>query len=275
MFFTKGKIEKLHIALDEIGYRKKKNLVFDEFLCETKKTLTRCNGTDGMAEIFDWFNTVSKNWDLLIELSQGRHKYSSYFNSIGFRGNEILELLGEQDAEGTTVITNALSKDPQEVAVFSSEDSYIAQKVDGVFRFVDDDDWEYYLKATILKPFKFSFYTRAGEKLFQMTCDDDLDIYLVNNATSYDIQFAEDSDTLIIVDHSRSKDDQELAYIYSDIVGKGKKYGACQIDAITEMDGSQWELCLLIAMCTFFIYNKKLKSDENNSAALAWFALNN
>ncbi|MCL2234628.1 MAG: hypothetical protein FWC02_03010 [Firmicutes bacterium] len=275
MFFTKGKVEKLHIALDEIGYRKKENLVFSEFLNETKKTLTRCSGTDGMAEIFEWFNLLSNNWDLLMELSQGRHKYSSYFKEIEFGGNEILELLSEENAEGTTVVTNALSKNPLEVSVFDSENSYIAQKVDGVFRFVDDDDWEFYLKASILKSFKFSFYKRSGEKMFQMTCNEDLDIYLTNNTTTLDIKVAEDEDTLIIVDYSRPEDDQQLAYVYADIVGKGKKYGACQIDALTEMDGSLWELCLLMAMCTFFIYNKRLKSDENNNLAAAWFSLNN
>ncbi|MCL2861325.1 MAG: hypothetical protein FWE22_02830 [Firmicutes bacterium] len=276
MFFnTRTKVEKLHIALDELGYRKKNNLIFSDFYNETKRTLTRTAGINGMAEIFEFYNLVANNWDLLIELISGQHKHSAYFMSLEFQGNEILELINEEDAEGTTVITNALNSNPLEIIVFDSENLYIARKIDGVFRFVDDNDWEFYFKASLLKSFKFSFFTRIGEKLFQMTCNDDLDIYITNNATTLDILHNEENGALVIVDYSRDENDQILAHIYCDIVGKGKKYGVCQIDAVTEIDGSLWEMCLLMATCTFFVYNKKLKSNEDNSMALALFALNN
>ena len=270
-FETKGSVEKLHLALDEIGYQKKENLNFSDFLNQTKKTLTRTSGTFGMSEILEWFNLASDNWQMLESLARGTHKHSEYFKSLPFRGNEILELLNDEDCEGATVITNALTKDPKEINVFDSENSYTVKRVDGAFRFVDDDDWEYYVQPTFLKSYKFSFCKRDGKKLFQMTCNDDLDIYLTNNNTSLDILIDEENDVVVIADYSRPKDEQEIAYIYSDIIGKGNKYGACQIYPVAEMDGSTWELCLLIAMCTFFIYNAKIQTD---TMAMAWFLLN-
>jgi len=210
-----------------------------------------------------------------MELSTGQHKYSEYFRSLAFQGNDILELLKEDESEGTVVITNALNRNEFEISVFDAESSYIAKKENGVLRFVDDDDWEYYIKGSMMTSYKFNLFTRMGEKLFQITCNDDLDIYITNNETNIDVLIDEDTDVLYIVDYSRADDDQQIACIYADIVGKGKKFGACQIDCLTEIDGNQWELCLLIGMCTFLIYNKKLKSDEAATAAMSWFALNN
>ena len=191
-----------------------------------------------------------------------------------FQGNDILELLKEDEAEGTVVITNALNRNEFDISVFGAETAYSVKKENGIMHFVDDDDWEYYISTSMMTPHKLNLFTREGKKLFQITCNDDLDIYLVNNETSLEVLINEENDTLVIADTSRKDDEQEIAYIYADIVGKGNKYGACQIDLLTEIDGSLWELCLLIAMCTFLIYNRKIKSDRNNTLAMAWFGLN-
>jgi len=186
-----------------------------------------------------------------------------------------LELLKEEEAEGTVVITNALNRKEFTISVFDAENSYIAKKENGVIRFVDDDDWEYYISGSMMTSYKFNLFSRCGKKLFQLTCNDNLDIYLVNNNTSLDVLIDEDSGVLVVVDYSRDADDQQIAYIYADIMGKGKKYGACQIECVTQIDGSMWELCLLIGMCTFLIYNRKLKSEEQKTLAMTAFFLNN
>jgi len=271
-FLTQNKVIDLHYALDQLGYRKNNSLDFDDFSDYIMKILTRAIGTGGMNEIFNHYLKICDNWDILVKLSSGQHKLSEFFKSLKFSKITPLKLLTEEEAQATVVVTNALNRKEFEISVFDSETYYEIKKEDGKIR-IDIEDWEYYIGGSILSSYKFNLFTKGGDKLFQITCDKDLDILTKNNESSIDVLYNEDNGLITIINEDRDKDDQEIAYIYSDILEKGK-YGACQIDFLTNIDGKEWEVCILIGMCTFLIYNRKLKSDEGTNLLAAWYILN-
>jgi len=216
---------------------------------------------------------IDKNWKFLWKLFEGYHKHSEYFKSLQFKGNDILQLEKEEDCAGIYVITNALFKRKTDCFIFDLNNYFEIINNKNIY-YLDTKDFEIYVKQSKWKKYEYNFYDKTNSKfLFKITCNDNLDVYLTNNFTSLDILINKNGMPEII-DKTIKEKDNVIASIFSDIMGKNYKHGIARIIFYKEVDDYIWEICILIAMCTYMIYNNKLLAIHNHYIAMMGMSLN-
>lgn len=270
---TKKFIEKVHNAFDELNYHETKQLDFDKFNDSAVDTLIHCKDLSDAVDAVRMFQFCLVKWEKIEKIFD---KKISLFNEYRYEGNSLISVVSEEEAVGTYYITNGINRKIKEIFVAScslNDDSMFMLNFDkGKCTVFDDGD--YYIKYSKLSSVKMKLFNNKNDCLCNIVLSDELEIFLENNITPYELVVYEDFVGIYDRKYINSlapgeivDSDKLLADIEWDILEKKSDLGVAKLN--TYAPGQNLEMFLLFATSTFLLFQRYMHEQK---AAMAYLA---
>lgn len=268
---TRRFIEKVHAAFDELNYRETQRLDFDEFEHAATKTLIHCKDLSDAIDAVRMYQFCLKRWTKIEKMF---NKKLHIFNEYDFEGNSLLSLVSDDEALGTYFITNGINRKVKEVFVAShSFDEEMFALDFGKGRFTIFDDGYYYMKYSKMSSVKMKLFDNKNNCLCNIVLSEDLDIFLENNLTPYDIVLYKDFVGIYYRDYIEGLDntdmidpDRMLADIEWDILEKNSDFGVAKLNVYAP--DQDLEMLLFFAASTFLVFQKYMQAERTKHYAM-------
>lgn len=272
---TREFLIKAHNAFDELGYRPDHlNFNYDRF-CECAiKTLNRTEELQDAIEAAKLWQFVNSHFGKIHQLA---NKHERFWNSLSYADNELLSIIDDEKAQGSYFITNAIESNYKKILLSSV--SYDDEQGYSQFEFSDCQlfqDSNYTLHWCTMDYRKMTIVDKNNKNLCAIFMDNDGEIVLKNNFTSYEI-VNYDSGAIGIYEKEYIKklDDQDpnpkqmIASIEWDILSEKSKLGLAKT-VLFDGDGDL-ELFLLFSLSTFILFKRRI---DRYNATSAYFFMN-
>ena len=271
---TRGFIEKVHDAFDELNYHETKRLNFDNFEQSAVRTLTHCKELADAINAVRMYQFCLKKWSKIEKMF---NRKLQAFNEYNYEGNSLISVVSDDEAFGTYYITNGINKKVREIFVAGhSFDEEIFALGFGNGRFTVYEDGKYYIKYSKMDSAKMKLFNHKKDCLCNIVLSEDLGIFLENNSTPYDLVVYEDfvgiydrryidslADTDIIDTNNL------LADIEWDILEKKSDLGVAKLNIY--VPDQDLEMLLLFATSTFLVFQKYMQAQKTQTYAMMSF----
>lgn len=260
---TRGFIEKVHDAFDELNYHETEKLDFDIFEQSAVKTLTHCKELADSIAAVRMYQFCLKKWS---KIERMFNRKLQTFNEYEYEGNALISIVSDDEALGTYYITNGINKKVNEIFVAShsfDEEMFALDFESG--RFTVYEDGNYYIKYSKISSSKMKLFDNRNNCLCNIVLSDDCGIFLENNLTPFELVVYEDfvgiydrhyidslSDTDII------DTNELLADIEWDILEKNSNLGVAKLNVYA--DDPDLEMLLFFATSTFLVFQKHMQA---------------
>lgn len=275
---TRGFIEKVHDAFDELNYHESKRLNFDKFEQSAVRTLTHCKELADAINAVRMYQFCLKKWSKIEKMF---HRKLQVFNEYDFEGNSLISVVSDDEALGTYYITNGINKKVKEIFVAShsfDEEMFALGFENG--RFMVYEDGDYYIKYSKMDPAKMKLFNRRNDCLCNIVLSKDLSkdlgIFLENNSTPYHLVVYEDFVGIYerryidgLADADIIDTNKLLADIEWDILEKNSDLGVAKLNVYAP--DQDLEMLLFFASSTFLVFQKYMQVKKTQSYAMMSF----
>ncbi len=265
---TRGFIQKVHEAFDELNYRVTDSVDFDEFDNAAARTLTLCQELDDAIYAIRMYQFCLQKWAKIEKIFERK---KDVFKEYEYEGNSLLTLVSEDDAIGTFYVTNGINKRVQDVLVASQSFDDIMIGLDyknGRFRAFDDG--EFYLRYSKMTATKMKLFNNQEQCLCNIVLSENMDVFLEQNHTQYEIVLYEGFMGIYnrnYIDSLNETDDidfeKAVAAMEWDIIGKNSSLGVTKLDVFKE--DVDLELLVLFATSAFLLFQRFDQHDKQMS----------
>lgn len=264
-------VSETYAAFRTLGYLPKEGpFSQDDFIKAAVSTLCRA---DELSDAICAVNAIQfclKKWD---DIEQIPIKKSDVWAGLSFDGGPSISLVSEEEALGTYYITNAITKKWKELYLVSASldnDIYQIERSGSEF-FIDG----YSLKYKALSENKLNIFSPQGQKLCQVVLSESNGIFLKKNNTDLGIIELNNGATCVahrayaesVPPRGKIDDDEIVAIIDWDIVGKKSELGVAKLDVYEEVTEEQMYLLWCLAASTFLLYRRFVESEKAATGA--------
>ncbi len=278
---TRRFIETIHSYFDELNYHPK-DFNTDDYSDAVAKTIIHCETLEDAKSAILIAQYCDKKMNKIIKMFQKKkHIYDEYI----YEGNSLLSLVSDEDSLGNYYITNGISNNVKELYIagnFDDEDCFYSIDYKSGKYFVYEDS--FYIKYANMSSKKMKLFDKNNKCLCNIVLNDDLDIELENNLSSYQLVTYEGGIAIYEKGYYSSlKDDEELdlneatAFIEWDILNEKSKYGVAKLTLFKSLAIDDFEFVSLLAASTFILFQRymdHLKSSRIMMTAAAFGAAN-
>lgn len=268
---TRGFIEKVHDAFDELNYHETQQLNFDSFEQAAVNTLTHCKDLSDAIYAVHMYHFCLNKWNKIEKMFI---KKLSIFNEYDFEGNSLISTVSDNDALGTYYVTNGINKKAYDVFVASEsfdEKMFLLGYEKGCFTVFTDGN--YYLKHSKMSASKMKLFDHNKNCLCNIVLSDNLGIFLENNLTPYEFVVYDDFIGIYDRNYIDSLADTDiidtnrlLAHIEWDILAKNSDLGVAKLNIY--MPEQDLEMLLFFAASTFLVFRKYMQAQKAQKYAL-------
>ena len=273
---TRGFIEKVHDAFDELNYHETERLDYDIFEQSAVKTLTHCKELADAIDAVRMYQFCLKKWS---KIERMFNRKLQAFNEYEYEGNSLISIVSDDEAFGTYYITNGINKKVNEIFVAShsfDEEMFALGFESG--RFTVYEDGNYYIKYSKMSSSKMKLSDNRNNCLCNIVLSEDCGIFLENNLTPYDLvvydEFVGIYDRHYIAglaDTDIIDTNELLADIEWDILEKNSNLGVAKLNVYA--DDPDLEMLLFFATSTFLVFQKHMQALKSYAAAMSYWAL--
>ncbi len=271
---------RIHIFFDEIGYKPtSENYDDNKVLDNVVNTINHSKNLEDAIHVLKLYNHyVSKR----VKFINKYHKYPKFWNAINYNGRQEVAVVSDDEAIGRYYITNIYGNSYKDIFVSGQSlgnELFEFQKRGRYFSIEDDAD--YYLSYAALSSKKMALFDKSNKKVAVIVITEDLDIYLENNKTKYELIAYEAGiaffDKTYIYSIKGEPDLEKCkAFIQWDIVNEDGEYGLSRLDVFDE--DADLELMITIAASCFLVFRSYIKDyakRTNRKTLLSAFFLAN
>lgn len=265
-FLTKNLLIRAHNAFDELNYRPKNGAVsFDDFKKCMVSTLSKTKELDDAINVVKIYKYVSSHFAAICVKIK---KYYDFWESMPYEGNELLTL--EDDDGGLSIfVSNAFGNNYQNLKLCFSgdEDNELYDMFySGGRLFIDTDlkECNYSIRYSKMSSTRMVLQDKSNNTLCIIVLSEDMNIFLENNKTDYDIVLYEGFMAVYKKQYIKSLAGEEpnieesLAFLSWDIIDENSCLGVTKIDLFdTEVD---FEIITLLAASCFLNFRKYIRS---------------
>lgn len=264
---TKEFIRKAHGMLDELNYHETQRPDFDKFNENATKTLTLCETIEDARNAVLMYQFCLKNWEKIERMFE---KKLGNYNNYQYNGNSLINIIAEEDAEGTFYITNGINRDVHEIMIASQsidEDTksfFVSTQKRKYFIYEDGD---YYITHAKKEHGTMKMYNKIDSCVCDIVLSESLDIFLENNRTPYELIAYEDCigvyDKAYIEGLSKIEEADPknfLASIEWDLIDEKSDLGIAKVDVYSE--DIEIEVVLLFAIATFLSFQRFMVNEK-------------
>ena len=256
---TKGFIEKIHYAFDELNYHESKWLDFDTFSQAAAGTISHCKDLIDVKNAVKMMQFCGKKWNKIEKIFDRK---LDVFNQYTYEGNSLITTVSDEEACGRIVVTNGITGKINGINIVIEDDIWSAKFENNKYYFFEDGS--YYLKYSKMCAEKMKLFNLKDECLCNIVLSKNCSIFLENNLTPYELVIYDDF--IGIYDRKYYKSlaktdtidtDKLLADIEWDILDKKSDLGIAQLTKYeSDLDV---EMLVLFAMATFLVFQNFMK----------------
>lgn len=261
-----------HIAFDELGYHPlDHHISFKKLQNATIKTLNHTKELEDSIDVVNMFKFLSTNMDKLCSKIE---RHSDFWKSLPYEGNELLSLVSDEETFGTYFITNAFDSKYDKVFICGhdlDDDCLVGVSHSGGKFFIDDKDFEYYLRFSKISSTKMVLLDKRDNKLCVLVLSEDNNVFLENNKTDYEIILYEGGMGIYkkdYIDSLRGKEpefENINAFIEWDILETDSEFGLSRLECFD--DDCDVELFIYLAMSCFLLFRSYINDYKRATAA--------
>ncbi|MDE7107644.1 MAG: hypothetical protein K2O39_04900 [Clostridiales bacterium] len=272
---TRGFIEKVHDAFDELNYHESKQLDFDKFGQSAVKVLTHCKELTDAIDAVRMYQFCLKKWSKIERMFKRK---LHLFNEYEYEGNSLISIVSDEEALGTYYITNGINRKVKDIFVAShSFDEEMFALGFGNGRFAVYEDGNYYIKYSRMSATKMKLFDNKNNCLCNIVLSQGLGIFLENNVTSYELVVYDEAVGIYdrsYIDNLGDADDIDteklLADIEWDILDKNSNLGVAKLNIYAS--DQDMEMLLLFAASTFLVFQKYMQAQKSQYAMMSFWA---
>lgn len=255
---TKKFIYKVHYAFDELNYRVKDKIDFNEFADAAIKTINYSKDLTSAKNGIKLFRFCIDKWKKIEKIFA---KKLEIYNSLDYEGSTNVLQVSEKEAKGQYLIYNGIEK-KQNIIYISSESLdntlFVLNRKKKIFRISGDGD--YYMKFASTSYNNMKIFDNSKNLICGVYMTDECQIEFNNNTTIF-ILVPFDGFVGIFnrnyVNSLKSKNDIDLdkmiADIEWDLLDEKSHYGAALLNIYEEP--YDLELFILLSASTFLLFN--------------------
>ena len=272
---TQDYLIKVHEAFDELGFRPK-----NSYFTMSQVQEAAINTLNHTKELEDGINAARMFQFIVKDFDKIKKKINSnllFWQNLSYQDNELISLVSDEEAQGTFFVTNSFDSNYKEVSICGV---YFDNEVIGVrysfgkftIKADSSDDVNYYLRYSKLSSTKMVLLNKNDEKLCVLVLSKDLDVFLENNKTDFDIVLYESGMGIykkryIESLHGKDADVEKcLAFIEWDILEKKSELGLARLEIWDE--DADLEMFLYFAMATFLLFKSYISASRAASLAV-------
>ncbi len=263
----------IHIFFDEIGYQpSSEDLDFQDVIRHIINTVNHAKTLDDALLIFNLYHYYLKKCNKFINKYC---KYPEFWDEIPYEGRNEVDVVSDEEAIGTYYITNALSKDPDNLYIsgFSFNNGFYALDYINGFYSIDENP-KYYLRKSRMSSDKLVLTNSNKKVIATIAIDDDTNVYLENNKSRYELIAYESGVGFYESDYIYSLDNEEpdfknqcKAYVFWDAIDDKGNFGLSRLDVYDE--NADFDLLIMLAASCFLVFKRHLAAEESRSIARA------
>ena len=264
----------IHCFFDEIDYQPtSENLDGEEIMNHLIDTLNHAKGLEDALFILRFFKEYIKKENKFLKKF---FKYPEFWDEIEYEGRKETNVVSEEEAIGVYHITNALSKDNEILYICSRVFEYGCCDFDYFDGFYSiGEEPKYYMRKSRMSSDELVLTNDDRKVIATIAIDDDLNVYLKNNKTRYElvayeqgVGFFESS----YIYSLRSKEEPDLekeckAFVQWDIVDKKGNSGLSRLESYD--DNADVDLLMILAASCFLVFKRHLSAEKSRGIARA------
>lgn len=303
-------IEKVHGAFDELNYREKEHPNYEKFERYAVRTLTHCKELSDAIDAVRMIRFCIKKWKKIEKMFSRKLQL---FNEYDYEGNSLISVVSDEEAQGTYYITNGIFGNVKKIvfANFTHDELSGDSQHDSIFDFGHNnekiatsngneediksnnsmfafgsrnggftafDDGNYYIKYAKMSSVKMKLFDNNKTCLCNIVLSKNLEIFLENNSTQYDIVEYGNCIGIYERSYTDSLDDEDeidtekcVADIEWDILDAKKYLGVAKLNVYSP--NQDMEMLLLFAASTFLTFQRFKQAQKNSEAAIGYWAV--
>lgn len=270
---SKGFIEKVHDAFDEIEYHIE---TMPDFMDFSKKILYAISHAEQLVDAINAvriFQFCVNEWDKIKKIFTN---HLSTWKEYRWEGSALLNYCSDDDAIGNYYFTNAIGSDYKLIhCISASIDDEIIEFDYSHGKFKIDDDSKYYIKYSKMSSTKMKLFDYYDECIANIVLSNKFEVFLEKNKTPFEIVLGDEHIEIYKKDYYDSLDDfdyfdreQMVASIEWDILEKNSKFGVSLLSLYEDVDDDEFEILFLIAISTFLLFKSYMTAMSAASVSL-------
>lgn len=257
---TKNFLIKVHEALNELGYHPKSSVLnFEDFKLCAFRTLNHAEQLEDAIDAAKMIQFIIQNHQ---KINDNISEHFDFWKTLRFEGNELLSLVGDEQASGAYTITNAFDSDYKSIFLsghsLGDEDACRLIYEKGKFSCYEVSN--YFLRFSKMSANEMVVMDREDRKMCIIVLDDNLNISLKNNQTNYEIMKIGNGMAIYLKSYIDSlkgeePDDEEAQALISwDILDEKSDLGLVRMGLCEIQNDKQMELFILFAASCLLLY---------------------
>ena len=261
----------IHIFFDEIGYQpSSKDFNFEDIIRHIINTVNHAKTLDDAILVFKLYHYYLKKCNKFIKKY---FKYPEFWDGIQYKGRKEIEVVSDEEAIGVYYITNALSKDFNNLYIsgYSFDNGFYAIDYVNGFYSIDENP-KYYLRKSRMSSDKLVLTNSNKKVIATIAIDKDTNVYLENNKSRYELIAYESGVGFYESDYIYSLDNEEpdfnnhcKAYVFWDAIDDKGDFGLSRLDVYDE--NADFDLLIMLAASCFLVFKRHLAAEESRSLA--------
>ena len=268
---TRGFIEKVHDAFDELEYHVNEDLSFDDFYEKANYALNHAKDLIDAINVVRMIHFCFDEWDKIEKIFTS---HLNKWNEYSWEGSSMISYCNDDEAAGVYCITNGISKNYKDIhygSIAFENEIYMFDHKYGEIRVCKDSS--YYLKYSKMSSTKMKLFDGNDDCIANIVLSDKMEIFLERNKTPYEIVLQDGYIEIFSKEYIDSLADTDiierehvLADIEWDILEKDSEQGVARL--IIYEDFEDIDVPILFAASTFLLYKSYMTALKATTTAM-------